>query len=71
MTEPLCRFCIEAEDVTSADVVDHIKAHKGDLDLFFDPDNLQSLCKSHHDGAKQRIDLGQTVIRFDATGWPI
>ncbi|RVN04664.1 HNH endonuclease [Sinorhizobium meliloti] len=71
MFEPLCRFCIEAEDVTAADVVDHIKAHKGNMDLFFDPANLQSLCKSHHDGAKQRIDKGQNVIRYGADGWPL
>lgn len=69
--EPLCRFCIEAEDVTAAEVVDHIRNHKGDPDLFFDPANLQSLCKSHHDGTKQRMDNGQNVIRYGADGWPI
>lgn len=69
--EPLCRYCIEAEEVTAATIADHIKPHKGDLDLFYDPSNLQSLCKAHHDGAKQRIDRGQNVIRYGADGWPI
>jgi 5-methylcytosine-specific restriction endonuclease McrA len=71
MLEPLCRFCIEAEVVTVAEVVDHIRNHKGDMDIFFDPSNLQSLCKSHHDGDKQRIDNGKTVVRYGADGWPI
>jgi 5-methylcytosine-specific restriction protein A len=33
----------------AARVVHHLKDHRGDLDLFFDYDNLQALCKSHHD----------------------
>ncbi|MEY5099146.1 MAG: hypothetical protein RJA36_1865, partial [Pseudomonadota bacterium] len=36
-----------------AGVVDHITAHRGDLSLFLDRDNLQSLCKPCHDGHKQ------------------
>ncbi|RWX19763.1 HNH endonuclease, partial [Rhizobium leguminosarum] len=64
--EPLCRFCLDAEEVAAADVVDHIKPHKGDMDLFFDPANLQSLCKPHHDSAKQRMDMGQHVVRYGA-----
>jgi 5-methylcytosine-specific restriction protein A len=27
-----------------ATVTDHIEAHKGDMKLFWDPDNWQSLC---------------------------
>ena len=34
-------------------VVDHIRMHRGDLHLFFDPDNLQTLCKACHDSHKQ------------------
>lgn len=69
--EPLCRFCLEAEDVTAADVVDHVKPHKGDEVLFFDALNLQSLCKPHHDGTKQRLERGQNVVRYGADGWPL
>lgn len=36
-----------------ASVADHIKPHRGDRGLFFDPANLQSLCKSCHDSHKQ------------------
>ncbi|EPE98602.1 HNH endonuclease [Rhizobium grahamii] len=68
--EPLCRFCIEAEEVTAAEVVDHIHNHKGDLALFHDPYNLQSLCRPHHDGTKQRLDRGAVDTRLDGDGWP-
>lgn len=42
--------------VIEAVIVDHIKPHKGDRTLFFDYDNTQSLCKTCHDGVKQRIE---------------
>lgn len=68
--QPLCSFCLQSDDVEVATVVDHIKPHKGDEALFYDPNNLQSLCKSCHDRDKQRIERGQTVVRFGADGWP-
>jgi 5-methylcytosine-specific restriction protein A len=34
--------------VTAAHATDHIIPHKGDLDLFWDSDNWQSLCERHH-----------------------
>jgi 5-methylcytosine-specific restriction endonuclease McrA len=63
-------MCIEREIVTAAEVVDHVVPHRGDEDLFFDPRNLQSLCKHCHDSTKQRIDLGQVVVTFGPDGWP-
>lgn len=69
--DPLCRYCLEAEIVEEAKVVDHIKPHKGDLELFWSVDNLQPLCEACHNGRKQREDLGQKVVTFDVTGWPI
>ncbi|WFU88976.1 HNH endonuclease [Rhizobium sp. CC1099] len=68
--EPLCRFCIETEEVTAAEVVDHIKSHHGDIALFLDLTNIQSLCKPHHDGTKQRMERGAIDTRIDANGWP-
>ena len=47
--EPTCRMCGQR-----ATVADHIKPHRGDLQLFHDPANLQSLCKRCHDSTKQR-----------------
>lgn len=36
-----------------ADVVDHIRPHKGDHALFWDRTNWQALCTSCHSGTKQ------------------
>ncbi len=69
--EPLCRFCLQVEDVTEATVVDHVRAHKGSLELFSDPGNLQSLCKPCHDSLKQRIDRGAKVAITGVDGYPI
>lgn len=62
-----------AEDgnkITVAVIVDHVRPHKGDADLFFDPRNLQSLCKSHHDATKQRQEARGYEIGADALGNP-
>lgn len=37
-------------------VVDHIRPHRGDAELFFDPDNLQAVSKAWHDSVKQSLD---------------
>ncbi|WP_312405248.1 HNH endonuclease [Rhizobium sp.] len=69
--QPLCEFCLITEDVTAAEVVDHRRAHKGDLELFHDPNNLQSLCKHHHDSAKQLMEHGKKVAVIGVDGYPI
>jgi 5-methylcytosine-specific restriction protein A len=46
---PLCAECLRKGIVTAATVVDHIKPHRGDYELFWDEDNWQSSCKKHHD----------------------
>ena len=38
----------------AAEVVHHIKDHRGSMELFFDRENLQSLCKKHHDAITAR-----------------
>ncbi|WP_409346749.1 HNH endonuclease [Paenibacillus sp. MBLB4367] len=56
---PLCKQCFEAGKLTSATVVDHIKPHKGDWQLFWDSENnWQSLCKPHHDAKTVKEDGG-------------
>jgi len=37
-------------------VVDHIKPHRGDPDLFWDPENLQAVSKAYHDKEKQSLE---------------
>lgn len=49
-----CRMCGRVEGDTSKLVADHVRPHRGDEALFFDAGNLQCLCKTCHDGAKQR-----------------
>ena len=55
LREPFCRECArqyppsDPRHRTPATVVDHIIPHRGEWDVFIDPDDLQSLCKRHHD----------------------
>ncbi|WP_339767152.1 HNH endonuclease [uncultured Pseudosulfitobacter sp.] len=37
-------------------VVDHIEPHRGDPDLFWDEENLQSVAKIWHDSVKQSME---------------
>jgi 5-methylcytosine-specific restriction endonuclease McrA len=37
-------------------VVDHIRPHRGRLELFWDPNNCQSVAKSWHDEVKQKME---------------
>ena len=51
--ERLCRRCLEEGVATIATVRDHVHPHNGDVDKFWNGER-QSLCKTHHDSAKQR-----------------
>ena len=48
--------CGRIEPDTSQLVADHRQEHRGDEGLFWDEENVQTLCKPHHDGAKQRLE---------------
>lgn len=55
-----------------AAVVHHKEAHKGDLKLFWDPENLISTCKACHDGPIQSEEKsGKKQLAFDERGFPI
>lgn len=54
-----------------AAVVHHIKAHKGDPCLFFDLNNLQSLCKRHHDSDAQSQEARGYSTQMGEDGWPV
>lgn len=69
--EPLCRLCKQVDRITAATVADHVIPHKGDVDLFFDGDNLQSLCKTCHDVTKSRQEHRGYVGGCDASGMPL
>lgn len=53
---PLCVYCEQQGNDAPATVVDHIKEHHGDHDLFWDEENWQPLCASCHSGRKRRQD---------------
>lgn len=55
---------------TAAQVVDHIIPHKGNWNLFWDENNWQSLCKTHHDSAKLSEDTLGYSSACDHDGWP-
>jgi 5-methylcytosine-specific restriction enzyme A len=55
---PDCVDCLEEGIVTSATVVDHIVPHKGDMTLFWDSKNWQSMCTPHHSKKTAREDGG-------------
>jgi 5-methylcytosine-specific restriction endonuclease McrA len=67
---PLCKMHAELGRVVPADVVDHITPHRGDMVVFWDSDNWQSLCKQCHDGVKQRIEKTGVVPGCSMTGLP-
>lgn len=53
LDSPLCVYCARLGRTTAATVVDHITPHRGDMTLFWDQSNWQSLCKPCHDSVKQ------------------
>ncbi|RWR29465.1 HNH endonuclease [Sinirhodobacter populi] len=55
---PVCAMCGKTLDLETprAAVVDHIRAHKGDRDLFWDKTNWQRLCRPCHSSRKQRLE---------------
>lgn len=49
LQEPFCRECAKRGHRVYATVADHVVPHRGNMDLFTDRGNLQSLCKRCHD----------------------
>jgi 5-methylcytosine-specific restriction protein A len=68
---PLCVMCQQQNRLTPATVVDHKVPHRGDQVLFWSEDNWQSLCKTHHDGAKHSEEMTGRVRGCDASGQPL
>ena len=85
--EPLCRFCKQADILNDGSltaggepqtdprrcflVVDHVIPHRGDLSLFWDRMNWQTLCPDHHDRAKQREEVRGFSNLRGPDGWPL
>jgi HNH endonuclease. len=56
---PLCRMCQRRGRVVAARIVDHVVPHRGDMTLFWDRSNWQSLCVHCHNAVKQRTEHAQ------------
>lgn len=68
---PMCALCGKIGRDTPATVVDHIKPHKGDYDLFWSVDNLQALCKTCHDSQKRQQEINGYSQACGVDGYPI
>lgn len=64
---PWCVMCDEIGVARIARIVDHKIPISIKPEGRLDPDNLQSLCKPHHDGKKQREDQ---ALRRSLEGGP-
>ena len=73
----ICQMCNEPTKLTKdrrdrkAATCDHKIAHKGDEVLFFDLDNLQTVCKKCHDSTKQREEVQGYSDEIGLDGWPV
>ncbi|WP_163526625.1 HNH endonuclease [Halobacillus ihumii] len=47
-SNPLCKHCRSHGQLVPATEVDHIRPHRGDSELFWEPSNHQALCKPCH-----------------------
>jgi 5-methylcytosine-specific restriction protein A len=55
----------------AASVVNHKIPHKGDVELFYSPENIESVCKSCHDGPIQSEERRGYSSEVGTDGWPI
>lgn len=58
LAHPLCVMCDRLGRITATALVDHIEPHRGDMTLFWDRTNWQSLCTPCHSSVKQREEQG-------------
>ena len=69
---PLCVACRKEGKIEAARVADHTRPHRGDPVLFWDAENLQSLCFTHHNSDKQRVERGgKARVTIGRDGWPV
>jgi len=68
---PLCAMCVARGKPSLATTVDHVEPHRGDLELFWDQRNWQSLCTRDHNSTKQRHEKSGVVHGSSVDGFPI
>jgi len=69
--QPLCERHLARGEIVSANTVHHRKPHKGDWDLFIDPENHEPLCASCHNSEAQREERGRPAQEIGEDGWPV
>lgn len=67
---PYCQPCKVMGKATTATVVNHVKAHRGDPKLFW-YGALESVCKQCHDQAIQRSEHEGFRRDVGEDGWPV
>lgn len=60
LNHPLCAYCLRDGVTTLATICDHDPPHRGDETAFW-AGPFQSLCKTCHDGAKQREEADRAA----------
>jgi 5-methylcytosine-specific restriction protein A len=69
--QPICERCWERKRITKATVCHHKIPHKGNPNLFWDINNLASVCSNCHDIDEQRIERGGIERKAPMDdGWP-
>nr|WP_170265275.1 HNH endonuclease [Pseudochrobactrum saccharolyticum] len=58
-------------NVPNSPVAHHKKDHKGDMELFLDPENIIAVCKSCHDQPVQRATHRGYISGHDDDGRPV
>jgi 5-methylcytosine-specific restriction protein A len=70
-SQPLCERCIASDVVEVATTVHHRVAHKGDETLFWDLNNLESVCDPCHNGPIQSEERLGYSKEIGTDGWPV
>lgn len=68
---PLCADHEKRGQLVQGNVVDHIVPHKGDLTLFWNSNNWQTLCEHCHNSHKKRIEMSGKQVGCDVNGLPL
>lgn len=70
-SHPLCVLCDRQGRVAPATVVDHIRPHGGDPELFWNQGNWQGLCATCHSGVKRMEENHGYSQAADLGGYPL
>ena len=68
--EPFCRICAAQGRSVVATIVDHVVAHRGDVNLF-KTGALQSLCANCHNNVKQNVEMHGFDRTIGIDGMPV